>query len=100
VLLVAFSASGAACKGDRKKCEEVCRHVYELTFWEKADAEIAAAPAEEREKLKKRKLAMLSAEIENGVELCINQCSSANNDDMNACLLKAKTTKDVVTCTE
>lgn len=96
VLLVGL----AACKGDRKHCEEVCRHVFEVTYWEKADPEIAAAPEAERDKLKRRKLAEYSSKVENGIELCVNQCSSANNKDQNACLLKAKTTKDVVACTK
>ena len=100
VILVTLLAGLAACKGDRQKCEEVCRHVFTVTYWEKNDAEIAAAPADKRDSLKKRKLAEFSNLLETGVEMCINQCSSANNDDQNACLLAAKTTAAVMVCTK
>lgn len=74
--------------------------MFEVTYWEKNDAEIAAAPPEQRESLKKRKLAEFSNKLETGVEMCINQCASANNDDMNDCLLAAKTSAAVKACTD
>ncbi|MDX2093962.1 MAG: hypothetical protein SFX73_39375 [Kofleriaceae bacterium] len=98
-VLVTLFVGLAACKGDRGKCEEICRHVFQVSYWEAADAEIAAAPPEKRESLKKHKLVEFSNKLENGVELCVNQCASANNDDLNACLLAVKNTADIKKCT-
>jgi hypothetical protein len=99
LLVVTLLALGA-CKGDRQQCETVCRHVFEVAYWEKADAEIAAAPADQRDKLRKKKLGDFSTRLEDGVDLCINQCVSANNKDQNKCLLAAKKAADIVTCSK
>ena len=41
------------CKGDPVKCEEACRNYAKLVFWEEADVEIAKAPPEQRDELRK-----------------------------------------------
>lgn len=74
--------------------------MFEVAYWEKADAEIAAAPADKRDSLKKKKLADFSTRIEDGVDLCVNQCVSANNKEQNKCLLAAKSAADIATCTK
>jgi hypothetical protein len=97
-LVVFMLLAVGACKGDRQQCETVCRHFYEVKFWETADPEIAAAPAEQRDTLKKKKLAEFSTKVEDGVEFCVMQCTSANNEDMNKCLLAAKTSAAIAAC--
>jgi hypothetical protein len=97
-VVVTLLAGLAACKGDRQKCEEACRNFATLAYWGKADAEIAAAPAEQREALKKRKLAEFTHQLESGVEMCVNQCSSANNDDQTDCMIAAKTADEAMAC--
>jgi hypothetical protein len=96
VLAVASAALG--CKGDRNKCETACRNFYTLTYWEKADALIAAAPEGARENMKKTKLAQFTSALEDGVDLCVNQCSSANNDEQVDCMTNAKTSVDAKKC--
>ena len=97
LLVLSISVLGA-CKGDRNKCEAACRNFFTLTYWKKADAEIAALPAAEREAAKKKKLSEFANMIEDGVEMCVNQCSSANNDDQIDCLTKAKTADEAQAC--
>jgi hypothetical protein len=90
----------AACKGDRQKCETACRNYGTLLYWEISDKEIQAAPADQRDSMRKRKLAEFSSQLENGVDMCVNQCSSANNDKQTTCMIDAKTAADAKKCVE
>lgn len=99
-VLIAVLGLLAACKGDRQKCETACRNYGTLLYWEISDKQIQAAPAEQREALRKRKLAEFSSKLENGVDVCINQCSSANNDKQVDCMTTAKTADEASKCTK
>lgn len=94
--LTVFVALG--CKGNPEKCEKACRNYHELTFWERADAEIAAAPGEKRDELRKAKMAQLSNDLVNGIDMCSSKCMSANNDTQTDCLIAAKTAQQVKAC--
>ena len=96
VLLVALVFGG--CKGDPQKCEDACRNYAQLVFWDQADAEIAAAPPEKRDALRKEKLAEFTKNLELGLNTCTSKCLSANNDTDMKCMLKAKTSKEVKAC--
>ena len=88
----------AGCKGDRDKCEAACRNGYTLTYWRQADKDIAAAPPKDREAMRRKRLGKFDSEIEGGVELCINQCTSANNDTQTSCLIEAKSADAIDAC--
>jgi len=88
----------AGCKGDRDQCEAACRNAFTLRYWRTADKDIAAAPEKDRAALRKTRLGQFDSKLENGVELCINQCTSANNDTMNKCLIEAKSAETVDAC--
>lgn len=81
----------AACKGDRNKCEQACRNYGTLVYWKKIDLEIAALPEAERDAHRRKRLGAFSSLLENGVDHCINQCTSANNDEQVDCMINAKT---------
>ncbi|HTR55926.1 MAG TPA: hypothetical protein VMJ10_34860 [Kofleriaceae bacterium] len=98
VLAVMLLALG--CKGDPVKCEQACRNYAQLVYWKKADAEIAAAPADQRDDLRKQKLAKFTADLEAGVDLCTSKCISASNDTQTKCLIEAKTSDQAVDCTK
>lgn len=98
VAVVLAALALGACKGDRNKCEQACRNYYTLVYWDKTDAEIAAAPEGARENLKKQRLAEFANRLEGGVEMCVNQCSSANNDEQIDCMMEAKTASAVEKC--
>lgn len=88
----------SACKGDREKCEKACRNYGTLLYWDIADHEIQAAPEAERDALRKRKLGEFSSLLENGVDTCVNQCTSANNDKQTDCMREAKTAAQAKEC--
>ena len=89
-----------ACKGDPQKCERALRNYMQLVYWEKADAEIAAAPAEKRDALRKDKLAEFEREMQQGLQTVTTQCVSANNDDTVNCMIGAKTAAQAKACVD
>ncbi len=99
-VLIAVLGLLAACKGDRQKCETACRNYGTLMYWQISDKEIQAAPEAQRDALRKRKVAEFSSKLENGVDVCVNQCSSANNDKQIDCMITAKTAADADACTK
>jgi hypothetical protein len=88
----------SACKGDLVRCEKACRNYATLTYWKKHDLEIAAAPPERRAAMKHDALARFQNGLEEGIDLCINQCTSANNDDQTTCMIEAKTADALDAC--
>lgn len=88
-----------ACKGDMQKCEQACRNYGTLLYWQISDAEVAKAPPAERDALRKRKLGEFEAKLEGGVDMCVSQCQSANNDKDIDCMIAAKTADQVKACT-
>jgi hypothetical protein len=98
--LVVFATLAFGCKGDPEKCDKACRNYAELIFWDKANAEIEAAPADKRDELRKQKLSEFTKNLENGINACTSKCLSANNDTQTKCLLDAKTAKEARTCAE
>ena len=90
----------AACKGDRQKCETACRNYGTLMYWEVVDKELATLPADQRDAARKKKLAEFSSQLENGVDTCVSQCESANNEKQTDCMIAAKTAAEVQKCTE
>ena len=96
LLLATFVLAG--CKGDRVKCESACRNYGTLQYWEKADPLIAAAPADQRDAMRREKLADFEHALETGVETCITQCVSANNETTIDCMIGAKTASAAKAC--
>ena len=98
-LVLALGFLFGACKGDMQKCEEACRNYGNLVYWKHADAEIAAAPPEQRDALRKKRLGEFDSKLENGVDMCVSQCQSANNDKDMDCMIAAKTGDQAIACT-
>jgi hypothetical protein len=88
------------CKGDPVKCDQGCRNFATLVYWKTADAEIAAAPAEERDALRKRLLGKFEQKLASGVDLCVSQCKSAGNTEQIDCMIAAKTADQALACTK
>lgn len=86
------------CKGDPVKCEKACRNYAELKYWDKAEKDIAAVPPEQRDELRKTKMAEFSHNLSQGIDMCTSQCVSANNDKQTNCLINAKNAKDAEAC--
>lgn len=89
---------GGACKGDAQKCEIGCRNYATLLYPKMVDAEVAAAPADQRDALRKRRLGEFAEKLQNGIDLCVSKCQSANNDTDIECLIAAKTADQATAC--
>jgi hypothetical protein len=100
LLALVLLAGLSACKADAQKCEQASRNFATLTFWKKADAEIAKAPPEKREALRRKKLSLFTAELEAKIDLVVSQCQSANNEDQIDCMIAAKTAEAALECAE
>ncbi|MBS1121748.1 MAG: hypothetical protein H6Q90_3976 [Deltaproteobacteria bacterium] len=89
-----------ACKGDPVKCEQASRNFATLTYWSKANAEIAKLPPEQRQAMRKRKLGDFTNELETRIDLIVSQCQSANNEEQIDCMIAAKTAEQALACAE
>ncbi|MFT3692278.1 MAG: hypothetical protein QM831_04000 [Kofleriaceae bacterium] len=89
----------AACKeGDPEKCEAAVRNYGTLMFWRDADASIAKAPPEQRDELRKQKLAEFTQRMDQGLQTLVTQCVSANDKKTIQCMIDAKTADDAEKC--
>lgn len=101
VILLAVVAVGlGACKADRKQCEIACRNYATLVYPKMVEIKVAKLPVEKQDAERRKLLALFDSELENGVDLCINKCASARNDDMINCMKAAKTADAAMKCTE
>ncbi|HEX3760572.1 MAG TPA: hypothetical protein VHW23_17780 [Kofleriaceae bacterium] len=93
-------AAAAGCKVDAQKCDQACRNAASLLYWKTADREIAAAPADQRDALRKQKLGELARKVEEGIDGCVLRCQSARNEDDANCLIAAQTAEQVQACSQ
>ncbi len=99
-LVLCLALGTVGCRADAQRCEKAARNFATLTFWKKTDAEIAAAPANQRKELRKKKLAEFTAELEHNIQFWVGQCQSANNDDQIDCMIDAKTAEEALDCAD
>lgn len=89
----------AACKeGDPERCEAAVRNYATLMYWRDADATIAKAPAEQRDELRKKKLAEFTQRMDQGLQTLVTQCVSANDKKTIQCMIDAKTADEAEKC--
>jgi hypothetical protein len=93
-LALVVAAVLAGCRGDVPRCEQACRNFGNLVEWKPAEIEIAAAPADQRDALRKHK----ASELDHHVEVCVSKCVSGNDPDAVACLIAAKTAAQAKAC--
>jgi hypothetical protein len=96
--VLGLAALVAGCKGDAVQCEQGCRNYGALVFWKNAETQIAAAPAAERDALRKTMADKFKADLEGGISLCVSQCQSANNTSDTECMINAKTGDQALAC--
>jgi hypothetical protein len=100
VVLAVLFVAAPGCKADKDRCDQAARNFATLTFWERAEVEIAAAPAARRETLRKKKLSQFTSELETRIDLVVSQCQSANNDEQIDCMIAAKTGTEALKCAD
>src|SRR5215813_12872101 len=95
VLVIALVAG---CRVDAQQCDQACRNVASLLYWKTADQEIAAAPADQRDALRKQKLDEFARKVEAGIDGCVLRCQSARDRTTVDCLIAARTADQVQAC--
>ena len=98
LLAVTALMLAGACRGDAKKCELGCRNYATLIYPQIVDAEVAAAPADQRDAVRKRMLGEFDEKVQSGIDLCVSKCQSANNEADTECLIAAKTADQATAC--
>ncbi|HSS00042.1 MAG TPA: hypothetical protein VLM79_23460 [Kofleriaceae bacterium] len=97
-LALASIVALGACRGDPVKCDQGCRNYATLVYWKHAEAKITAAPADQRDAMRKQQQEELDRYLEQGVPVCVRQCQSANNTDQTDCMIAAKTADQATAC--
>ena len=88
----------AGCRVDAQQCDQACRNAMSLAYWKAADQEIAAAPADQRDALRKQKLSEFTKKVEAGIDGCVLRCQSARDQDTVDCLIAAQTAEQAQAC--
>ena len=96
--MVVLGALLCACRGDAVKCDQACRNFATLVYWKNADAQIAAEPEATRDALRKRLVGEFASRLEAGIDTCVSQCQSANNNAAIECMIAAKTGDQALAC--
>jgi hypothetical protein len=90
--------AGAGCRLDAQQCDQACRNAMSLVYWKAADREIAAAPADQRDALRKQKLSEFTQKVDTGIEGCVLRCQSSRDQDAVECLIAARTADQAQAC--
>jgi hypothetical protein len=81
-------------------CERSCRNYVTLSYWNKHDPQLAAVPADQRERRRADLTEQLATIIGNGLQQCIEQCTASNNVDQVTCMATAASYDAVRKCAE
>ena len=99
LLAAVLALALVACKRpSADECEKAIRNWYTLVFWDQAEKEIAAAPPEKRDELRKAKLAERDQKLAAGIEQGIMDCRSSRDFEGVKCMKEAMTAADALKC--
>ncbi len=100
-VVVAGALALSACKKPKAEdCEAALRNWFTLVYWETAEKEIAAAPADQRDALRAAKLADRDHKLAEGMDLGIRQCRAAGDFKGVKCMKEARTATQAKACRE
>lgn len=97
VLFLAAGSVGCS-RPSAKDCEEMLTKWFTMIYWEKAEAEIAAAPAEQREALRQTRTVEHDRQLKGGMELGVMQCRGARDHDFVKCMKDASNATQARKC--
>jgi len=98
-ILTAALAVGTGCKRPSPEdCEAAISNWFKLVYWEQVEKEIAEAPPEQREELRKTKLADRDAKMKEGMDLAVAQCRAARDFEGVKCMKAATTAAQARAC--
>jgi hypothetical protein len=89
---------GACDKAATQQCDLGCRNYFLLHYWQTAEFEINAAPAEERAALRAKKQSELEERMMQNLDLCITKCKSGATKQRVQCWIDAKTAQEAERC--
>lgn len=98
IALAVALVAGAGCRVDAQQCNQACRNAMSLAYWKAADQEIAAAPADQRDALRKQRLSEFTKKVEVGIDGCVLRCQSARDQSTVDCLIAARTAEQAQAC--
>lgn len=96
-VLVLAAAPGCS-RPSAKDCEETIAKWFTMIYWEKAEAEIAAAPPEQREAMRQAKAAEHERQLKGGMDLGVMQCRGARDHDFVKCMKQASNATQAKKC--
>lgn len=98
VLLAAAVAGGGCSRPSATDCEAALRNWHQLIYWEKAEQEIAAAPPEQRDALRRAKGEERDKQFKAGLDQGIMDCRSSRDHDGVKCMKAATTAAQARKC--
>lgn len=98
LLALVLASLGGACGAKGSDCDKACRNYFTLHYWDEADREIAKAPPDQRDAIRKKKVDELDPRMQGELGMCVSQCRQSADDKEAKCMIEAKTAKDVEVC--
>lgn len=99
VLAAALLASLAACdKANTEECDKGCRNYFALKYWEDQDKLIAAAPEDERAKMREEAELLEEKRLLQNLDLCVTKCKSGATSERANCWAKATSVAELEKC--
>jgi|GEM_PF-1475105 len=99
VIAIVLVLAGSGCKRPSSQaCEEALRNYATLMYWEKVEAELAAAPPSERDALRATKITQRDQLIDEGLVMAISQCRAARDFDGVKCMKEAHSATQARAC--
>jgi hypothetical protein len=84
------------CRGDAEQCRRACRNFGNLVEVRAIEVEVAAAPADQRDALRKTE----QDAFDHRIDVCVSECVRTNDRDATDCLIAAKTPTQAHACTK
>jgi hypothetical protein len=98
LLALVLATTAGACGANGADCDKACRNYFTLHYWDEADREIAKAPPDQRDALRRKKVEELDPRMQGELNMCVSQCREAAGNKEAKCMIEAKTVKDVEAC--
>jgi hypothetical protein len=99
VATLALAAGASACqKPSVQECDKACRNANRLLYWDEVEKEAATLPEAERAAFRASKESEFHETLQKGIDHCIAQCRSADNDAQVKCFQDAKTADEIRKC--
>ncbi len=97
-ILLATVGLIACRKPSVQECDKACRNANRLLYWDEIEKEAGELPEAERAAWRAEKEKGFYETLQAGIDHCIAQCRSADNDEQLKCLTNATTAEQIRKC--